>query len=338
MVVRVFRKKSFHCMFVCIIFVVFSFIIYINTIWDIRQNPLVRTNTAKSERIGINGRDVTKLTKLTTPGPSSVFLTASTWIGRLGNQLFIYAAVLGISYNRGFTPYIKQDNHIDILKYLEINHVHNDDIENLKVFSEAGCCAYDPRVETLSAETNTSLSGYFQSWKYFAGAEDYVRANVKIRRPFLEAAKEFLQSLKTKKAIIIGVHIRRGDKTSKAEAKKGNSVAGKDYILKAMDYFRKRLENNLIAFIVVSDDQNWCRENINGTDSVHSPFDDPGVDLAILSLCDHVIITAGTFGWWGAWLSGGKVVFYNGFPRENSWLAAQMTKGDYYPLNWVGMS
>ncbi|CAF4323328.1 unnamed protein product, partial [Adineta steineri] len=26
-------------------------------------------------------------------------------------------------------------------------------------------------------------------------------------------------------------------------------------------------------------------------------------DLAILTLCQHTILTAGTFGWWGAFLS-----------------------------------
>ena len=37
-------------------------------------------------------------------------------------------------------------------------------------------------------------------------------------------------------------------------------------------------------------------------------------DMAIMSLCDHIIITAFTFGWWGAWLSKGNVVYLHDYP------------------------
>ena len=30
----------------------------------------------------------------------------------------------------------------------------------------------------------------------------------------------------------------------------------------------------------------------------------------MLASCDHVIMTVGTYGWWGAYLAGGDVVYY----------------------------
>ena len=33
--------------------------------------------------------------------------------------------------------------------------------------------------------------------------------------------------------------------------------------------------------------------------------------MAVLTLCDHSILSIGTFGWWSAWLTGGKVVYYS---------------------------
>ncbi|XP_052280959.1 galactoside alpha-(1,2)-fucosyltransferase 1-like [Dreissena polymorpha] len=32
------------------------------------------------------------------------------------------------------------------------------------------------------------------------------------------------------------------------------------------------------------------------------------VDMAVLSLCDHTIVSTGTFGWWAAWLAGGTTI------------------------------
>ena len=269
--------------------------------------------------------------------PVNKFITASTWLGRLGNQLFIYAAILGTSYKFGYAPYIRPNDPKELLKYIDVKYTGGADLKNLKIFSEAGCCAYDPKIENLSDKVNISLSGHFQSWKYFAGAENFVRENIKLRQSFVAAAKEFLQNANSTMTVFVGVHVRRGDKTSELESKKGNSIAGTDYIFKAMNYFQQVLGPST-TFIVVSDDKTWCLENLSGNNTVHSPFDDPGVDLAILSLCDHVIVTSGTYGWWGAWLAGGRTVFYNRFPRKQSWLASIMVKDDYYPLHWIGMS
>ena len=72
--------------------------------------------------------------------------------------------------------------------------------------------------------------------------------------------------------------------------------------------FKTRLTDPLL--IVISDDKRWCKSNINRNNTVISPFNTPYADLALMTLCDHVIITSGTVGWWGAWLSNGNVVYY----------------------------
>jgi galactoside 2-L-fucosyltransferase 1/2 len=57
--------------------------------------------------------------------------------------------------------------------------------------------------------------------------------------------------------------------------------------------------------------------------------------MALMTLCDHVIVTAGTFGWWGAWLSGGITVYYKGYPGHN--LSNRFNLFDYYPSHWIGL-
>ena len=85
-----------------------------------------------------------------------------------------------------------------------------------------------------------------------------------------------------------------------------------------MNYFRQKYENPL--FLVVSDEVPKAKKIIidsqpdhqdivfvgtidDAIDGKMSNEESMGVDLAILSLCDHVIMTHGTFGLWSTFLS-----------------------------------
>jgi galactoside 2-L-fucosyltransferase 1/2 len=119
----------------------------------------------------------------------------------------------------------------------------------------------------------------------------------------------------------------------------GFATAPESYISTAMKFYTKKFSNSVI-FIICSNDRTWVRENIirwNFKYIFVSNNKDPMVDLAILSMCDHSIITSGTFGWWGGWLAGGMVVYYKGFPAPNTSLSTRIHHSDYYPPNWIGM-
>ena len=86
------------------------------------------------------------------------------------------------------------------------------------------------------------------------------------------------------------------------------------YYFSAMDYFSKKYKN--VIFMVTSDNIAWCKYNlqhpkwrmnfISNTDARG-----PGKDLAVLSACNHSIIDYGTYGSFGAVLSGGETIVYN---------------------------
>lgn len=61
----------------------------------------------------------------------------------------------------------------------------------------------------------------------------------------------------------------------------------------------------------------------------------PGQDLAILSLCNHTVVSAGTFGWWAAWLANGTTVYFDNWPRNGTKLDGKFDRRDYYPSHWV---
>ena len=101
-----------------------------------------------------------------------------------------------------------------------------------------------------------------------------------------------------------------------------------------MGYFRQKYKNAF--FVVLSNDQKWCKDNIIGNNVIFSDFRKAIIDMAVMSLCQHMIITVGTFGWWGGWLSGGIVIYLKDYPRPGSYLAKSLV--DYYPPDWIGMS
>ena len=69
-------------------------------------------------------------------------------------------------------------------------------------------------------------------------------------------------------------------------------------------------------------------------------IDEAAVDLGVLSLVDHSIITVGAFSWWAGFLARGTVVYYGQFVDADSKLRSQFDDkmADYVLPNWVKMS
>ena len=144
---------------------------------------------------------------------------------------------------------------------------------------------------------NLTLSGYFQSFKYFHNVSSDLRKMFAIKREYLNQAITFLKENTPNVRTLIGLHVRRGDFLRLTAVHEGRVVADGNYTRKSMSFFREKYKDAF--FVIVSDDQKWCRKTINGSDVIFSPFKEPIVDMAILSLCNHTIITAGSYGWWG---------------------------------------
>ena len=255
--------------------------------------------------------------------------------GRLGNQLFDFASSLGISSTLNYR-FVMPSTH-PLLKYFEINHpVLVEKPENLRTIT-----LQQWRNEWWGSNGtylafNLTLSGYYRVWNYFRHVTNAVKKSLTIKDQFLDKAKQFLQLNTSRNRALIGIHVRRGDFLKTGQQKYGKAVASKNYITTAMTYFQKK--NNDSFFVVVSDDKNWCKNNLAGQDVVVSENKEAIVDLAIMTLCNHTIITSGTFGWWGGWLSGGEVVYWTGFTKPGSKNEKNILfRGDYYLPHWTGI-
>ena len=62
--------------------------------------------------------------------------------------------------------------------------------------------------------------------------------------------------------------------------------------------------------------------------------------MAVLSSCNHVITSTGTFSWWIGYFSKGIVLYYKSFPRKGFWLINTQFEGmgDYFLPRWIGLS
>jgi galactoside 2-L-fucosyltransferase 1/2 len=107
----------------------------------------------------------------------------------------------------------------------------------------------------------------------------------------------------------VGVHVRRTDYIGYLKRKYNASPVKPDYFLRHMNVFRNKYKP--IMFVVVNDDHEWCEHELRGEDVVVIKTNSPVQDLAIMAACNHSIIDYGTYGVWGAILSGGDTLIYN---------------------------
>ena len=117
-----------------------------------------------------------------------------------------------------------------------------------------------------------------------------------------------------------------------------------NYFIKAMNHFREMYKSPI--FLVVSDEVPRAKKTIIDSQQEHkdiffvgtiddaidgkiSKTESIGIDLAILSLCDHIIMTHGTFGLWGTFLSSIEnqhIIAYNYIKDEKDIEEVQAVK------------
>jgi galactoside 2-L-fucosyltransferase 1/2 len=273
-------------------------------------------------------------------------------VGRIGNQMFQYASSLGIAYKKYGKACIITDK--DLISYDELRKEKEDLInvckgpfkicnsininsDLLTVVPETGYAKYNikPFMIPGNIEIETDLDqGFLQSYKYFKDIEPIIRKKFKFKKSIENKTNKFLISIKDNNKKFIGVHVRRGDQLG-LEILNFPPVS---YFDKSRNYF-KDIFNGNVKFVVVTNDRNWCKYNLEDKDThIVTHTKNAIEDLSILSECDGVIMSIGTFSWWGAWLSNGPVIYYkNEFNMKNSVNKNVVKKSDYYLKSWIPM-
>ncbi|XP_042858012.1 galactoside alpha-(1,2)-fucosyltransferase 2-like [Penaeus japonicus] len=114
---------------------------------------------------------------------------------------------------------------------------------------------------------------------------------------------------RTPPPVLVGFHVRRTDYVRHAMINFGAKLPEDKYFTRALGHYRRRFSNN-VAFVVASDDMAFARQRLaHHRDVFFSEGGSPAEDMALLSSCNHSIITLGSYGFWTGYLAGGEVVY-----------------------------
>jgi hypothetical protein len=226
-------------------------------------------------------------------------------IGRLGNQMFEYAALKGIAKNRNFDWCIPWS--FDINEYYDHQltrhfvldkNIKYDIVTENTIIDMRKDFAFNKKLYD-NCPDNSDLYGYFQTEEYFVAIKDEIIKDFTFKKNFKLPAKEYEYNT---------INIRRGDYLPIQEF---FPLCSPEYYLRGIEF----LESDL-PIAVVSDDIEWCKENIKADIYCDDSY---GIhDLFILAHSKNNIIANSSFSWWGAWLN------------QNS------EKKVVAPLNWFG--
>ncbi|XP_077312015.1 galactoside alpha-(1,2)-fucosyltransferase 2-like [Lithobates pipiens] len=264
-------------------------------------------------------------------------------VGRLGNQIGQYATLYSLAKLNGHPAYIVPRMHETLSKLFKINlpmisqKVHNR-IKWRQYPIKNWMC---PEYKNISGQY-VKLVGVPCSWTFHHHIWEEIHQEFTFHDFVKAEANAYLSNVKGNRENVtfVGVHVRRGDYVEIMPKKWKGVVADKGYLQKAMDYFRNKYENPL--FIVTSNGMDWCKENINNSlEDVHLAGDgneaSPARDFALLTHCNHSIITIGTFGIWVAYLVGGETVHLSNFLLPNSPYFRYFKYETTYLPEWIGI-
>ena len=272
--------------------------------------------------------------------------------GRLGNQMFQYAFIRGMSKKHGY----------DFM----IPHQSADRFDNyglFECFELEGCKTGEGSYPTLECRDtafnqkfldectdNTNYSGVFQTEKYFVDATEELRKDYTFHKDILDPCQKFIDSV----GDAIFLHVRRGnsnlvgnrgEKWSYQMLQDYHPLMKKEYYIEALSHFDESKK-----VIVLSDTIDWCKEQdwlqddrFLFSDSSYEVFNDgasvPYIDLCLMSLCNGGIIANSSMSWWGAWLQNDtdKIIAPNPWygAKAYNYGNAELCDADLIPERWT---
>jgi hypothetical protein len=223
--------------------------------------------------------------------------------GQLGNQLFQYAMLLGVSEKTGyrivipkrFTNFRKKRGLVELrpfkLKASGISRIQT----RLKIFQEHNFVFYP---EVFEQPDNIDYRGYYQNERYFSHVEQKIRSEFRMNGTFEVDASQYIYKIR-ETSCVVAVHVRRGDYLNDPDT---FHVLPEGYYERAMNHPSLPEDRQYLIF---SDDMDWCKPRIGEmtnkkVDFAHFPSH--WHDLAAMTYCDAHVISGSTFSWWGAYL------------------------------------
>lgn len=270
--------------------------------------------------------------------------------GRLGNQMFQYAAAVGLAERLGVAVAIdsrgaERRGEGVLTRVFDLPLVDPDPLPPLRQdailryvlwrytgaaprFRRERGLGYNPAIE--SWQDGCYLHGYWQSERYFAHAADRIRRDFTF--PAYSSAQNADMAARIGESLAISLHVRRGDYLTLG----AHVLCDQAYYDAALARVLDGLSGEPTVF-VFSDDPDWARDNLPlPCPRVVVDFNGPDTDfedMRLMSLCDHNIIGNSSFSWWAAWLNANPSKRVTGPGR---WFGnPKLSNPDILPDGWM---
>ncbi|XP_003406575.2 galactoside alpha-(1,2)-fucosyltransferase 2 [Loxodonta africana] len=264
--------------------------------------------------------------------------------GRLGNQMGEYATLYALAKMNGRPAFISAQMHNTLAPIFKITLpvLHNSVANKIPWRNYHLNDWMEEQYRHIPGEY-VRLTGYPCSWTFYHHLRAEILQEFTLQDHVKEEAQTFLRGLKvngSRPSTFVGVHVRRGDYVHVMPNIWKGVVADRRYLEQALSWFRGRYRSPI--FVVTSNGMAWCRENINASrgDVVFAGSGiegSPGKDFALLTQCNHTIMTIGTFGIWAAYLAGGETIYLANYTLPDSpFLKVFKPEAAFLP-EWVGI-
>ncbi|MCM0717987.1 alpha-1,2-fucosyltransferase [Parabacteroides sp. W1-Q-101] len=278
------------------------------------------------------------------------------WIermGRLGNQMFQYAFLLGIQHTNPETVFYlstpvalpdasDDSNNLEKVFDIPADHLAEEELTRQIMNTPASCIRrVNEPADSLWREVDTDWSllsiyqGYWQTDLYFKKIAPVIRKAFRFDTDRLNPKSSDLAE-QIHSCLSVSIHVRRGDYLSEKNRQIYGDICTVDYYRNAVEWLKKRLPKEAIRFYVFSDDPDWVKENLPLEHAVVVDWNqgvDSWQDMYLMSVCRHHIIANSSFSWWGAWLN----------PREDKMVIApyrwykDRVAPDILPEGWIAL-
>tara|TARA_R100000742_G_C4279456_1_gene104080 strand:- start:6579 stop:7394 length:816 start_codon:yes stop_codon:yes gene_type:complete len=258
--------------------------------------------------------------------------------GRLGNQLFQYAALKGLSVKNGYQIGMSSDIFSSIwhgqkclLSNFNLNY-HTTSSIGRRYNQPGDAQTFDKNFFDL--EDGVDILGFFQNLNYFHFCEQQIKEDFKINSKVQKKCDDYLQKFN---GTLVSIHVRRGDNINYNQS---SQDVIDNYIAKSVDYFNDDV--NFLLFTGGSrsfgedntDDLTYLKDTYDGDKVFYSETNDPMMDFCLMTKCHHNIISHdSTFSWWAAYLNENRnstVIC----PKYHKSLEQNVEYDNFYPDNW----
>jgi len=250
--------------------------------------------------------------------------------GRLGNQMFQFAALYGTAYHKSLSIHFSKGRLYEAFKMTGVAREESCKPTFLYQESKFSFCS-----DILSISDNTELDGYFQTSRYWDHVSDRIVAAFEFRDCHIDTIPA---DIKDNCQSSTSVHIRKTDYTS---SNGYHPVVDERYILESLKVIQG-IDASCRSLSIFTDDVQSISHTVELIE--RSGFECSIIgksqltdiqELYLMSLCKNAVIANSSFSWWGAYLgphqSGGIVV------APKKWFGEKGPKDtqDIYQKSWI---